>query len=317
MFKVAISEFITDTAVNFLKENGYEIVQANASTKEEMLKLVHDCDALLVRIAPCDQEVIAEAKKLKVIAKHGVGTDNIDIKYATKNKIWVTFTPMANTNAVAEHALYLILACAKKGYLIEKHLRKTGDFAFKSNYIGCELEGKTLGLIGLGRIGQHLATKAMHGMGMKVIGYDPYIKKENLQEGIEFVENQDKIFEDSDFVSLHIPVTNETKGCIGKRQFKMMKESAFLINVARGELVIEKDIVEALKTGMIAGAGIDVFAQEPPKKDNELLRLENIVVTPHAAGNSKESMNKMGVHAALGIHEVLSGKIPTWHVNNI
>ncbi|MDF2524389.1 MAG: putative phosphoglycerate dehydrogenase [Clostridiales bacterium] len=315
MPKVAISEFVTDPAKHFLKENGYEIVEGSAVTKEDMINLVKDCDGLLIRIAPCDKDVLDAAKNLKVIAKHGVGFDNIDVEGATQKGIWVTATPTANANSVAEHALYLMFACAKNGYVLDKYLRETGEFKFKNQYIGCELEGKTLGLIGLGRIGQKIAQKVLHGIGMKVIGYDPFIKKENLIDGIELVASREEVFKRSDFISLHLPNTLETKGSIGMPEFQKMKRTAYLINTSRGEVVVEEDLIQALKTGVIKGAGIDVFAKEPPRKDNELLKLDNVVVSPHVGGGAKESLDRMGLHAAMGIHEVLVGQLPTWPVN--
>lgn len=316
MLKVVISEFVTEPAKQFLKENGYEIVQGNAVTKEDMIDLVKDCDGLLIRIAPCDKDVLDAAKNLKVIGKHGVGFDNIDVEYATQKGIWVTATPTANANSVAEHALYLMFACAKNGYALDKYLRETGEFKFKNQFIGCELEGKTLGLIGLGKIGQKIANKVLHGIGMKVIGYDPYVKKEDLIDGIELVDSKDEVFKRSDFISLHLPSIPQTRGSIGMAEFKKMKSSACFINTSRGEVVVEKDLIEALKTGVIKGAGIDVFSKEPPGKENELLKLDNVVVTPHVGGGAKESLDRMGLHAAMGIHEALVGQVPTWPVNN-
>ncbi|MGE4353673.1 MAG: hydroxyacid dehydrogenase [Oscillospiraceae bacterium] len=314
--KIGISEFITQPALNYMRERGYEISFASSNTKEAMIKLLTDCDGLLVRVAPCDKEVIDRAKKLKVIAKHGVGVDNIDVDYATQRGIAVTYTPVANTNSVAEHALYLMMACAKQGYPLDKKLRETGEFSFRKDYIGEELEGKTLGLIGLGRIGQRLAHKAMHGLGMSVVGLDPFVKKESLENGIILLENRDELLACSDYVSLHLPVLPDTKGIINLNALKKMKSTAFLINAARGELIVTDDLVTALKNGIIRGAGIDVFEKEPPHQC-PLFALENVVLTPHTAGSAKESLDKMGLHAAMGIHEVLSGAKVSWPFNQV
>ena len=317
MGKVAISEFVTEPAVKFLRENGYEIVQGDVKTKKDLITLLQGCNGLLIRTAVCDKEVIEAAKDLRVIGKHGVGTDNIDVSYATLRGIQVTFTPTANSNAVAEHALFLMMDCAKKGYPLNKYFRETGDFAFRTQFIGEELEGKTLGLVGLGRIGQRLGVKAALGLGMRVIGVDPYVKKENVADCIELYESRDELLADSDFVSLHLPVLPDTRGIINIDALKRMKKTTYLINAARGELVVVDDLARALREGIIAGAGIDVFDREPPGTEYPLFGYDNVVLTPHMAGSAKESLDKMGLYAAMGIHEVLSGKKVTWPVNHL
>lgn len=317
MAKIAISEFVTQPAIDYLLNKGYEVIQGDVRSKGDMISLLHGCEGLLIRTTACDREVLEGANALKAIGKHGVGTDNIDVAYATEKGIQVTFTPEANSNSVAEHALFLIMACAKKGYPLDKYLRESGDFAFRTKYIGEELEGKTLGLVGLGRIGQRLGVKAALGLGMKVIGVDPFIKKENVAEEITFIESRDALLAQSDFVSLHLPVTPQTRGFMNLSEMQKMKSTACLINAARGELIVTADLVTALQNGTISSAGIDVFETEPPGSDCPLLGLDNIVLSPHTAGGTKQALDKMGLHAAMGIHEALTGEKITWPVNRL
>ena len=314
-FKVLIPQDITDAGKNFLMENGCEVLIGSASDPETIMREVVDCDAILARTAQYPKEVIAAAPKLKVIGRHGIGVDNIDVKYCEDNGIYVTYAPLSNSNSVAEHTLYLILCCARNAMLIDSEFR-AGNFEIRNKAKGMDLDGKVLGLIGLGRIGQMVARKAVFGFNMKVIGYDPYLKPENVPEGITALHTMDEVLRQSDFVSLHIPATPETRKSIGLAQFKMMKRSACLINAARGEIVNEADLIEALEQGIIRGAGLDVFEQEPPAKDNKLLAMKNVVPTPHNAALTQESMDRMGLHAAMGIVDVKDGKVPAWAVNN-
>lgn len=313
-YKVLLPQDITAAGKNFLLEKGYEIKMGSGITADAIAKDVVDCDAILARTAQFPAEVLKAGKKLKVIARHGIGVDNIDVKTATELGIYVAFAPLSNANSVAEHTLTLILALAKHLVKVDTEFRK-GDYAIRNRLCGFDLEGKTLGLVGLGRIGTMVAKKLTHGLGMKVIGYDPFVTKENVAPEIELV-SWDEVFKNSDFVSLHLPSNKDTKGSVGMKEFEMMKNSAFLINCARGEVVNEANLIEALQQKKIAGAGLDVFEQEPTPKDNPLLKMDNVIVTPHTAANTTESMDRMGLHAAMGIDEVLSGKKPSWAVNN-
>lgn len=256
--KILITEYIDDVGRNYLLERGYELKKGTGMTKEAITKDIVDCDGLIMRVLLCDKDVLAAGNKLKVIAKHGIGVDSIDVGYCTEHGIQITFTPAANSNTVAEHALYHILACAKNGFATSKLFREQGDFETRNKLIGVELVDKTVGILGLGRIGRALAHKCM-GIGMKAIGYDPYITQEQVGPEIRLFDNRDEVFKNADFVSLHLPCTPETRGSISMREFKLMKKSAFFINVSRGGVVVEKDLIEALKTGVICGAGIDVF----------------------------------------------------------
>jgi D-3-phosphoglycerate dehydrogenase len=315
-YMVLIPEQISNAGIEYLKERGYIVDYDPSYTDEDIKRKIVDSDGILTRIYPFSKDILRYGKKIKVISKHGIGFDNIDVDYCTEKGIQVTYTPEVKSENVAEHALYLLLACAKNAYIITKEFRIGGDFEVRDKYLGMELIGKTIGIIGLGRIGRSLAKKCI-GIGMKVIGYDPYANIEYMDKDIKVYENRDEVFKNADFISLNLPCTKDTKGTIDIKDFKLMKKSAIFINVARGGIIIEDDLIHALKSGIIRGAGIDVFEKEPVLPTNELLHLNNVVATPHYAGCTQESADEIAIHAAIGIDEVLSGKPVTWPVNKL
>jgi D-3-phosphoglycerate dehydrogenase len=313
--KVLIPEPIAPSGKDYLRERGYEIADRQLFSAEELKTSIADCDALLIRILACDGTVIRAAEKLKIISKHGVGVDNIDVDYCTRNGIQVTFTPEAVCNAVAEHALFLMFACAKNAALTMRRFAGGGDFQIRHTAQGTELAGKTAGIIGLGRIGRALARKCA-GIGMKVTGYDPYVTQEQLGSGIRLA-GRESVLQDADFVSMHLPCTAETRGAFGMNEFRLMKKEAFFINSARGGVVREDALIKALEDKIIRGAGIDVFEEEPPSAGNRLLHMDNVFATPHYAGSTRETAAAVSLHAAMGIDEALSGRKVSWPVNHI
>ncbi|MCR1898741.1 hydroxyacid dehydrogenase [Irregularibacter muris] len=313
-YKVLIPQDIAKEGKQYLIDRGYEIMMGSGITVEDIKKDVKDCDAILARTASFPREVFEAGKKLKVIARHGVAYDNVDIDAATDLGIYVTNAPLSNANSVAEQAIGFIIALAKNTVFCDKELRK-GNFEIRNQLHGIELEGKILGLIGLGKIGNAVAQKSTYGLGMKVIAYDPYVKQENVDSYIKLVEDLDEIFKNADFISLHLPLTDKTRRMVGREKLQMMKTTAYLINTSRGNVVNEKELIVALKEGQLAGAGLDVYEQEPPENNNELFSLDNVVVTPHNSSHTKEATQRMAIHAAMGIDEVLSGEIPSWPVN--
>lgn len=313
-FKVLVTPLANQAGRDYLTERGYEIKIASGTTEDDIIKDIQDCDAALITTADYSDRVLEKAKKLKVVARHGVGLTCIDVEKATELGIWVTITALANANTVAEHTIYFILSLARRGSYIEKAF-KNGDFDIRYNIFGMDLEGKTLGLVGIGRIGNLVAKKAS-ALGMKVIGYDPYVNKEKKIDEMTLVDCIDDIFKSADFISLHLPGSNETKGMINMEYFNKMKPTAYLINCSRGINVNEKDLIKALQNNIIAGAALDVFEQEPPEKDNPLFSLDNVILTPHNAGISSESSVRMAVHAAMEIDRVLTGNKPQWPVND-
>jgi D-3-phosphoglycerate dehydrogenase len=315
--KVVIPQDITAAGKDYLRERGYEVVIGSGSTDLEVMKKeVADADAILARTAPYPAEVLAAAPRLKVIGRHGIGVDNIDVDWCTAHGVWVCFAPTSNAVSVAEHTVGMMLSCAHHFSRFDRGVRK-GEWGFRNTYKGVDLQGKTLGLVGMGRIGSMVANMCMAAFGMKVIGYDAYLPAERFPAGSTKVETMEEVLKNADFVSLHVPSTPETRGCINKTTIGMMKPTAFLINCARGDVVNIDDLAACLKAGTIAGAGIDLFPAEPPAKDCPLFGIENVIMTPHSAALTQESMDRMGLHAAMGIHSVLSGEKPEWSVNKL
>lgn len=313
-YKVIIPEDITDPGKDFLRSKGYEVVVVNGNTSEEFDREAADADALLARTAKYPKEILEKMPNLKVIGRHGVGYDNIDMDYCNEKKIWVTITPNANSNAVAEHTIMMVLACAKN-LIFQNRQVMAGNWSSRNQFKGQEVIGKTIGIVGCGRIGKQVAQKAALGLGMKVIGYDPVIPMDVKLDNIERVATLEELFREADFVSLHLPETAQTKGMINKELLSLMKPTASLINCARGGIVNEDDLYEALSQHKIHAAGADVLKQEPYTLENRLLSLDNMIVTPHNAALNVETMNKMGLDAAQGIYEVLSGQKPSWPVS--
>jgi len=312
-WKVVIPQDITDIGKDYLRERGYEITVGSGSLDLEVLKReVADADGLLVRTAPYPAEVIAAAPRVKVISRHGVGVNNIDLAYCREHGIVVTFAPEANAGSVAEHTVGMMVAAAHNFARFDRGVRE-GEWEFRNQYKGRDLDGKTLGLIGVGRIGQKVAHIAA-AFGMKVIGFDAFVPEDRFPAGIGFRPSADAVFAEADFISLHVPATPETANLVCQRTIGLMKSDAIIINCARGGVVNEDDLAEALKSGRIFGAALDVLEDEPPRPDHPLFSLPNVLLTPHSAALTAEAMDRMGLHAAMGIHSVLSGEKPKWPV---
>lgn len=313
-YKVLIPQDIKQEGKDYLIERGYEIKMGSGATVEAIQRDVADCDAILARTAPFPAAVLEAGEKLRVVARHGVGVDNIDVKRAEELGIWVTNAPESNSNTVAEHTCLLILALVRKLIPVCEAFRG-GNFEVRNQLRGNDLAGKTIGIVGLGKIGRLVAQK-LAAFDVNIIGYDALLKPEQYPEGVTASEGWDDLFSRADFVTLHIPATKETIGVVGEREFGLMKPTACLVNAARGEVVDEPALIAALEAGEIGGAGLDVFAQEPPDSANPLMGMQNVVATPHNAALTDECMVRMAVHAAMGIDDVLSGRTPKWPVNN-
>ncbi len=310
--KVFLTEYIHDDAVAMINEHG-EVVQGTSIVEDDIIAQMQGCDAVLIRSAKITAKIMDAVPSLKVIAKHGIGVDNIDIPAATARGILIVNAPFANVNAVAEHGLALIMACAK--HIVRMHnLTCEGEFKQRNKYITTELAGKTVGLVGLGRISSLLAKK-LGALDVKIIASDPFVSAERAAElGAELVTFEELLAK-ADFVSLHTPLMDSTHHMMSTEQFKAMKSSAVLVNVSRGPVVDEVAMIAALKAGEIAGAGLDVFEAEPPQNDNELFTMPNVIVSPHNAALSDNAMRAMAVDAATGIIDYLEGRTPTWMVN--
>ncbi len=311
-YKVLIPQEVSVKAINYLEANDCECICLDDCSVENMCKYVGCCDAILARTADFNQQVLEKGTKLKIVARHGAGLDNIDLEYARKKGIVITNTPGANSNSVAEHTIALMLSCAKNIPYFDKITRE-GDWVKRDTEKTIDVSEKTLGLIGFGRISSLVAKKAALGFDMKVLVYRTH-RNTPLPEYVQEVENMEEVLSNSDFVSFHMPLRPDTENIINKKTLGMMKKSAYFINMARGGNVDEDALYDALKNHDIAGAAIDVFKMEPPGADNKLFELDNLIVSPHNAAHSYDSMDRMAYNAATEIIKVLNGKQPQWQV---
>ena len=311
--KVYIPEAVAQEGVDFLLEKGYEIVHGSDLKPETFCREVADCEAVLLRTMPCPEALLAAGKKLKIVARHGVGYDNVDIAAAEKLGIWVTNTPQALSDSVAEFTLAAMLAAAKNIPQCSEALY-TGNYFYKNTHKGIELSGRTLGIVGFGRIGRALAKKAHFGLDMKVLAYSRSLWQDNASDYLTAC-GLNALLERSDVVTLHVPGGKDNENLIGAETFAQMKDGAILVDVARGGVVDEAALLAALDSGKLSYAVLDVQKQEPPLEGNPLLRHPKILLTPHMASNTEESMARMSLHAAWQIHKVLSGEMPDWPVN--
>jgi len=295
--KVLVCDQISDDGLNLLKENNFTVDVKIGLQPDELKNVIKDYEVVIVRSATkLTKDIIDSAEKLKLIVRGGVGLDNIDAEAAKSKNITVLNTPEASTITVAEHTMALLLALTKNIAIADKSV-KEGKWE-KKKFKGIELYNKTLGLIGVGRIGSAVAKIAKNGFQMKVLGYDPYVKKDILKEnGIEPVNSIDELLEKSDIVSLHLPLTPETKNLINRERINKMKDGAIIVNCARGGIIDETALAEALKSGKLWGAALDVFENEPPK-NSPLLNLENVVLTPHIGAATKEAQKRVGIESA-------------------
>jgi len=314
VFKVAIPQDITDKGKDYLISKGYEVkVGSFDYSEEKMIDFIKGADALLIRTWPYPGKILKHAKNLKVIANHGVGMDKIDLDYCKENNIRVTIAPRSNSNAVAEHVIGLILASAHSIPFMDKQVRN-GEWSIRNTHKGRDVIGKTLGIVGFGRIGREVAKKASAGLGIKVIAYDNFVPKEAYVDYVTMIDDIDELYANSDFITYHVPATQETEKMINEDSLKKMKKTAAIINCARGNILNEQALYHALKSQEIAYAALDVLEIEPPEKNNPLFELDNIILTPHNAPLTYETMDNQGIDAAQGIDDVLQGREPEWPV---
>ena len=277
--------------------------------------VIGSASALGVRLARITSEVMDAAPLLEVIAKHGVGVDNIDIAAATERRIPVVTTPRANSISVAEHILSLMMSLANRICVADADL-KASRFKGREDYVGVELNGKTFGVVGLGRIGTEVARMAHDGLRMQVCFYDPLVLGDRPDsDPYTRTRTLDELLCQSDFVALCLPLTKDSAGLIGARELSLMKPTAFLVNTARGGLVDEDALYEALMNGNLAGAAADAFVREPVPADLPLLSLSNFIATPHVGGATLEAMRRMSADMADEISRVLRGERPQFAVN--
>lgn len=311
--QILVPEVVAESGLALLREHGFLIKKTSSIRKEDLITDLHDCDGVIMRVAKLDAEVLAANPQLKVIGKHGVGVDSLDLDYCRQHGIAVVNTPHANSQSVAEHAMTLILACAKQINYKASCYRQE-DYGVKDRVLGNEISGKILGLIGFGNIGSRVASMAIGGFGMSVLAYDPFLPEGKRADGVYVVHDSKKVFQTADFISVHTPATKETIKSIGTQQFNWMKPTAYLINTSRGTVVDEQALIQALQNGELAGVGLDVSDPEPARGDNPLHNMNNVIMTPHCAGATYDSMDHMSSDVAKGLIEAFSGQKPTWSV---
>ncbi len=306
MDKIVISHPLYRDGMALL-EGKAELVITNDGDSDRIIDSLLDADAYILRIGKIDRKAIERCEKLKVITRPGVGYDSVDVQAATERGIPVVLCPSANARAVAEHTVALLFACAKN--IVESvNETKAGNFGIRNRYAAVDIVDKMLVVLGFGNIGRQVA-KLCAALDMKVGVYDPFVKRETAEEmGYTYYDNMLDALAAADFVSLHMPSMPSTRGLIAAEQFKAMKPTSFFLNAARGDVVDEPALVAALKNGEIAGAGLDVLVEEPFPADHPFMKMPNVVLTPHMAAQSQETVSKLVTMAAEGTLAVLRGE---------
>ncbi|GGE53841.1 phosphoglycerate dehydrogenase [Agaricicola taiwanensis] len=310
MPKCLILQPIHPAGVDVLKAAGIEVVHASSAAMDVVAAEIGDADAIITRDAGINAVALDAAKRLKVIANHGIGTNKIDLARAKELNIPTVFTPTANARSVAEHTLMLMLAVAKRTVAADQATRNN-DWRFKYSGGMVEISGKTMGIIGFGTIGRITAEMAAAGFGMDVLVWSPSTPKETLEaSGFRVAGSLEDVLRQSDVISLHRPSRPDTRHMINATTLKLMKPGAILVNTARGSLIDEQALYEALRDGQILGAGLDVYDPEPMSTDNPLLTLPNIVLAPHVAGSTEDALRNAATQCAEQIIDVLAGQRP-------
>ncbi|MFO7253580.1 MAG: phosphoglycerate dehydrogenase, partial [Actinomycetes bacterium] len=308
---VLVAEELSPAGLAVLEQD-FEVRHTDGADRSALLPALAEADALIVRSATqVDAEALAHAPRLRVVARAGVGLDNVDVEAATKAGVMVVNAPTSNIVSAAEHTIALILACARN--VPQGHAAlKRGEWK-RSKYTGVELDQKTVGILGLGRIGQ-LVAQRLAPFGVELIAYDPYLQPARAaQIGVRLV-GLEELLQRSDFITIHLPKTKETIGLIGDRELHMVKPTVRIINVARGGIVDENALYAALKEGRVAGAALDVFAKEPCT-DSPLFELDQVVVTPHLGASTHEAQEKAGTQVARSVKLALAGEFVPDAVN--
>ena len=307
MNKIVISHPLYRDGMALL-EGKAEIVITNDGDSDRILDSLIDADAYILRIGKIDRKAIERCEELKVITRPGVGYDSVDVQAATERGIPVVLCPAANARAVAEHTVALLLLARAKNIVESVNETKAGNFGIRNRYAAVDIVDKMLVVLGFGNIGRQVA-KLCAALDMKVGVFDPFVKRETAEEmGYVYFENMLDALAAADFVSLHMPSMPSTRGMIAAEQFKAMKPTAFFLNAARGDVVNEPALIAALKNGEIAGAGLDVLVEEPFPADHPFMTMPNVVLTPHMAAQSQETVSKLVTMAAEGTLAVLRGE---------
>jgi D-3-phosphoglycerate dehydrogenase len=311
--RVLVAEKVGRSGIELLERAGLDVTDGSAWSRGEIEEHIADYDGLVVRSATqVDADLLAKADRLRVVARAGVGVDNIDVDAATRRGVVVANAPQSNVVTAAEHTMALLLALARN--VPQAHASLVGGAWERNRFSGVELNDKTLGIIGFGRIGQLVAHRA-RGFGMRVIAYDVYLAESRFSElGVERAASPDDIYAVADFITLHLPKNKETEGFLDAAAFAKMKDGVRVLNVARGPLVVDDDLKAALDSGKVAGAALDVFRTEPVT-DHPLFGYPNVVVTPHLGASTAEASDRAGYQAAEQVIAALTGGAVTSAVN--
>jgi D-3-phosphoglycerate dehydrogenase len=298
-----------------LLESEARVIVTPEETEEGMARVAAEAHGILFRIRPpCTASLMAACKRLRVVGRHGVGLDTVDIPAATRLGVAVVHAPGSNSQAVAEHTLMLMLGCVKRARQIDR-MTRAGDWSAKTRAGNVELAGKTLGIVGVGNIGRRVATFA-GAIGMRVLGYDKYVPADEVRRrGAEPVESLEALLPQVDVLTCHTPLTEETRHMINARTLALLKDGAIYINTCRGGVQDERALFEALTRGRLRAAGLDVFEEEPSPVDNPLLNLDNVVVSSHVAGVTLEATRQAAMQVASEMLRVLRGERPQVLVN--
>lgn len=307
-YRVLLFEEMHKIGTDLLAEKA-DLIYAPSLDEDKLIEQVADVDALVIRAnGAVSARLMDAAPRLKVIGRHGIGLDAIDLQAAKQRGIVVCNTPVANVESVAEQAVGFMIAASKQIVRADKAIRQN-RWEARYEYIGQELRGRTLGMIGMGRIGARVAEICNLAFAMPVLYYD-LISYPELEKNINAKKvSLEEVLQQGDYISLHVPLTPKTKGMIGEAQFKMMKKGAFFINTARGPIVDEAALINALKSGHLGGAGLDVYAIEPPEPENQLFQLENVVLSPHMSAHTDDALIQMSLIAE-DVLRVLDGREP-------
>lgn len=309
MHKIVVVQPIHSKGMKVLEENAIVVIPQNPSD-EAVLEVGEDAVALVIRLSKVSKALMQGLPKLRVIGRNGAGVDNIDVDAASARRIMIINTPGSNANSVAEYVVSAFMCLSKQLCKLDKHCR-TGDWQFRDECRGIELEGKSIGIVGMGRIGSSLAGKARLGLGMNVLAYDPFIPCRELEEmGVTPCRDLDAMLGTSDIISIHLPLTDETRGLFNEDRLRKMKHGAILVNTSRGGIVDEDALARLLASGELGGAACDVFRKEPLTLDNPLLGAPNLIVTPHIAGMTEESAARTSEMMAKDVIRALNGEDP-------
>lgn len=306
----------TEDGINILKENNCEIIKNPYDRyfkEEDFLKHIKGIDSIIVSMDEVTSKVIDYADSLKIISVHGTGVDNIDVGYAEKKSIYVANVPSSDKGgiAVADLAFGLLIAMARKIIKADAIVKK----GVWERLVGSDVGGATIGVVGTGRIGTEVIKRAK-GFGLNILAFDMVRKKElEIEYGIKYV-SLNELLRKSDFITVHVPLNKDTVSLIGEKELSLMKKSAYIINVSRGDVVNEKALYYALKNMKIAGAAIDVYSPEPPDKNNPLFKLENVITTPHYGVHTLNALGEIDYICACNVVKVLNGEKPMYPVNN-